>query len=303
MWTEPIAIQVAIAILATLSGSLYFVYKQRKGSTEEQSKDAVDKGTNGERSVAPSVVTPKTKTSKSSTDPSDAWEERRRRGIPAASLHLKKDADSKKPFGSSYYYAHNSSKTTGGYKDGLRMEDFTMNGPRLLSRNGAAVDDGDDKGDGDEDVTNASVCDVSTAEDEDDIPGSTIVVDQSRRTVLVTRFLWDDPGDTTKGSGTIRIDELPSCSASSEFVPWKEAADSIANIVAVLINNNEGLQVKIETIDGVDYLLRIPKLYGEVTGVEATSKTKRLLVKLTKKRGLLDKSNLKAWPHPHKQAR
>jgi hypothetical protein len=76
----------------------------------------------------------------SSGGPACAWEERRQRGIPAASSHVKQDAAASKPFGSSYYYAHNSTRSKGGYADGLRMEDYTMNGPRLLSRGGKPVD-------------------------------------------------------------------------------------------------------------------------------------------------------------------
>jgi len=46
-----------------------------------------------------------------------------------------------RPFGSSYYYAHNNLKATGGYKDGLRTEDYVMNQPRLLSKNGVMISD------------------------------------------------------------------------------------------------------------------------------------------------------------------
>jgi hypothetical protein len=64
----------------------------------------------------------------------DIWEERRRNGT--LSSNSGKTNPGNKPFGSSYYYAHNNPNATGGYKDGLRMEDFTMNQPRLLSKGG-----------------------------------------------------------------------------------------------------------------------------------------------------------------------
>ena len=68
----------------------------------------------------------------------DVWGERRKRGITASSSGGKQSAQDR-PFESSYYYAHNNPNAKGGYKDGLRMEDYTMNGPRLLSRGGVPV--------------------------------------------------------------------------------------------------------------------------------------------------------------------
>jgi hypothetical protein len=293
MWNEPAAVQIAVALLATISGSLYFFYRQGQFRHDGVSAKPVSKA----RSLS---SVPKSNTSQgSTTQAADVWEERRRRGIAAASLHEKKDADSKKPFGSSYYYAHNSSKTTGGYKDGLRMEDYTMNGPRLLSRNGESVED-----DG-ENVSMTSLCDSPATTSIEPVTSDCRrgPSEKSRRTLQITRFLWDDPGDATKGIGTIRIDELPSSAKIGEFLPWKEASECIVKTTAILMNGNEGVQVKLETRDEVDYILRIPKLYGAVAQVEAVPKNKRLLVKLTKKKRLLDRSNLKAWPHPHKQAR
>jgi hypothetical protein len=295
MWNEPVAVQIAVALLATISGSLYFFYKHGQFRRDSVASNPASKA----RSLSSVPKSNPSQGSSTDTQTSDVWEERRRRGIAAASLHEKKDADSKKPFGSSYYYAHNSSKTTGGYKDGLRMEDFTMNGPRLLSRNGESVED-----DG-ENVSMTSLCDSPATSSIEPLTSDCIrgPAEKSRRTVQITRFLWDDPGDATKGIGTIRIDELPNSAKIAEFLPWKEASACIVKTTAMLINENEGVQVKLETSDEVDYVLRIPKLYGAVTQVEAVPKTKRLLVKLTKKKSLLDKSNLKAWPHPHKQAR
>lgn len=296
MLPETDAVRVAAALLAVIvvAGSIYFFvqliskgkFHSRKTELNASSKHPEDKPSTaaGQPNVTPDDSTPP-------SESADAWEVRRRRGIPAASLHVKKDAESEKPFGSSYYYAHNSSKTTGGYKDGLRMEDFTMNGPRLLSRGGKAVDD--------------SVLSSSISSNHDTLtPSSNVSLNRKassdlKRTLPITRYLWDDPGDS-KGMATIRIDELPG-KTSAETVAWKDINASITHISAALILDDEGMLVKIETSGDVDYQLRIPKLYGSVTQVEAISKSKRLLVRLKKKSGLFDKSNLKAWPHPQKK--
>jgi hypothetical protein len=195
----------------------------------------------------------------------DVWEERRRRGIPAASLHVKKDITHKnsKPFGSSYYYAHNSTKTVGGYKDGLTMEDYTMNGPRLLSRNGQPIDN-----------TNASnITDDSQPQLENVVLTPSISasigiatadasVNQpqpSRRVLAITRYLWDDPGSST-GIATIRIDVLPSHQHNhttnnvTATIPWKDIRSSITNISTSIINvdtdkgTENGLLVKLEAL-------------------------------------------------------
>lgn len=303
MWTDLSVFQVGVAVTAVISGSIYFVYRERQSlkskstSTRDKRREEtkpkpidlpadLSSGNIPLKNGTPTLIAPQA---------DNVWEERRRRGIPAASLHVKKDTESEKPFGSSYYYAHNSSKTTGGYKDGLRMEDFTMNGPRLLSRTGMTTPN--------EEIMDASSCSNKTQAAEPTTGTSlsrSASGDLGRRSLNITRYLWDDPGDTAEGIATIRIDDLPG-KTSTECVAWKDVTVSIVNISATLIHDNEGLQVKIETSDDVDYLLRIPKLYGDVSEVEAVKKTKRLLIRLTKtKKGMFDKSNLKAWPHPQK---
>lgn len=255
----------------------------------------------------------------SGNEVNDVWEERRRRGIQAASLHTKKDITGKKekPFGSSYYYAHNSTKTTGGYKDGLTMEDFTMNAPRLLSRNGtpAANDDrsidshqpkSDDYG-----YTNADEAKPIKSEE------------PRRRVIPVSKYLWDDPG-SSDGIATIRVDTLATFKAHcADSVEWKTIRPFITSIDASLTGvgkDKDGLYVKIQAeisaSDGsailapldeskqtisVEFVLQIQKLYGYVQKVECISKEKRLLIRLYKQSTMFDKSNLKAWPQPQKK--
>jgi hypothetical protein len=247
---------------------------------------------------------------------SDVWEERRRRGIQAASMHVKPNvAKEQKPFGSSYYYAHNSTKAAGGYKDGLTMEDFTMNGPRLLTRNGQPVDDMD--------------LPAASAAPSRPIPGPSSSADQdapkssmpppppARNVLMITRYLWDDPG---QGVGTIRIDVLPSLQpGDASLIPWSEIRPLVTNISATLIPSDDrrpkkdealGLWIEIAARSATDgdvrYSLRIPRLYGPVKQVETMNKDKRLLIRLYKastsssSSSWWDQSHKQSWPHPQK---
>lgn len=236
----------------------------------------------------------KTSTTTSAAD--NPWHERRQRGIAAVSTN-KSDVQGDKPFGSKYYYAHNNTKATGGYKDGLRMEDYTMNGPRLLSRGGASVT----KKGGVASETSAAADDFSgsTAADEEKkeplrASSKKKSSDQSKPTLLISKYLWDDSGDS-KGIATIRIDQLP-CKNTSETIPWKDV--KVLDATAVL--EGEGLAVTIKTESEVDYALRFAKLYGEVEEVTVKT-TKRLIIRL-KKKERAGKGNLHAWPQPHKKA-
>ncbi|KAI2512399.1 hypothetical protein MHU86_2061 [Fragilaria crotonensis] len=106
----------------------------------------------------------------------------------------KTDSDGK-PFGSSYYYAHNSLRKTGGYTDGLRMEDFQMETPRLLSKGGLNLRAG----------TQASV--VSGSETR--VASSTRVVASSY--VPITKYQWDDPGDQRPWAPSVLINLMTLC--------------------------------------------------------------------------------------------
>jgi len=306
MSAETITLQIGLSLVALMVvPALFYVFLQRrqkrKSDPTSRRKELI--GTSSKKNQ------PKMTAGESSSD--CAWEERRLRGIAAASSHEKKDAGTEKPFGSSYYYAHNSTRATGGYKDGLRMEDYTMNGPRLLSRGGKPVNGG--KGD----IDDAAIPLVSTSNTSSsgDAPSALEQQDSSsekqksngssslKRSVPISRYLWDDPGDATTAVATIRIEQLPGPRSTDPMVPWKDA--SVTKVHAeLLVNNNDeqqGLLVTIETAATVDYELRMPKLYGRVAEVEAITKPKRLLLRLKKKKGACDKTNLKAWPHPQKK--
>jgi hypothetical protein len=230
----------------------------------------------------------------------DVWAERQRRGIGPAKSGAWSTGDpdpGDKPFGSKYYYAHNNPSSTGGYKDGLRMEDYTMNGPRLLARNGVAL--------ADKDNNIAPVSDLSSPVQDSTDEGDRSTKKTTRRIVPISQYLWDDPG---KGTGTIRVDQLPHPTKPGEKRSWKDSG--IARVRACLVSDGCGIEVVMEPESsdeasggggGVEYRLVIPKLYGPVASVAAVTKPTRLLVKLEKRTTLLDRSNAKPWPHPQKK--
>lgn len=195
-----------------------------------------------------------------------------------------------KKFSSSYYYAHNDPNAKGGYKDGLQMEDYTMNQPRLLSKNGQPVSLSST-------TTTSTTTDASVLSNND--PGTASVKNpESTKPIRhITKYLWDDPGDSSKGVATIRIDSLPDLLDSTKVVPYADL--ELTSTEAKLFG--EGLRVRLESPQA-RYELKIPKLYGDAAEVKTVTKNpKRLLVRLVKKKsGILsgNSKNLQAWPHP-----
>ena len=197
----------------------------------------------------------------------------------------KKSYNGDKPFGSSYYYAHNDPNAKGGYKDGLKMEDYTMNGPRLLSKGGKRMD-----------------AEIVTEDAEETIlqPSSSYtsqVITQDVSIASITKYQWDDPGDYN-GIAHIRIDSLPL--KNGRFVEWEDI--TVEDVHAELLG--EGLLVKLLCNEG-RYQLKIPKLYGDAAAVRTLIKPKRLLVRIYKKKNAVlvenDKANLEAWPQPYRK--
>jgi hypothetical protein len=203
---------------------------------------------------------------------------------------------SDKPFGSKYYYAHNNPNATGGYKDGLQMEDFAMNGPRLLSKGGKPVVVHPTA---EETTTSRATSAINSTEGSSTDGSSSVVAIRH-----ITKYLWDDPGDS-KGVATIRIDSLPSIpnATGTQLVDWQDVVTTMIDIKVEAKLAGEGLLVQIHSPQA-KYQLKIPRLYGDVASVQAVVKPKRLLIKLTKKKkGVLSrsKSNMDAWPQPHRK--
>ena len=211
-------------------------------------------------------------------------------------LKKPKEAYTGKAFGSKYYYAHNDSNTTGGYKDGLKMEDYRMNGPRLLSVNGQSVVDKDENDQIDHGINEKA----TAAESNESAP--TRITPQDPSVKNITKYLWDDPGNS-KGIATRRVDVLPG-DKFGEFIDISDV--TIEDVQASL--PGEGLLTKIVTTSDTGatkhYHLKINKLYGDAADVKVVKKPKKLLIKIHKKKhGFLSKNsdNMGAWPQPHRK--
>lgn len=198
---------------------------------------------------------------------------------PVSSNGGAKAGGTDRPFESSYYFAHNKHSSGGGYKDGLRAEDYVMNGPKLLSKGGVRVEE--EKSSGDEDE----------ADTEERSSASSQSVSEKRQTpkmqasTPITRYLWDDgEGNIAK----IHIDTLPV--SSTKTINWEDA--SVSSVEARLIgDDNEGLFIGITyTIkdDTTNLLtkrchLHVSKMYGNAEEVKTMVKKRKLLIKITKK--------------------
>lgn len=188
----------------------------------------------------------------------------------------KKDV-SDRPFGSSYYYAHNNSNSKGGYTDGLRAEDYAMNGPRLLSKDGVRVNDSEELD------TYKTLCKEedhadTTHQNKNATREKQQVVTASRQ---ITRYLWDDDGEGDNAK--IHIDCLPK--SSTETISWKEAEIAKDDVEVRLVgDDNDGLIVNIFSQDQKKYHLHVPKMYGSADSVKFIVKKHKLLIKITKRK-------------------
>ena len=229
---------------------------------------------------------------------------------------------SDKPFGSSYYYAHNDPNRTGGYKDGLRMEDYVMNGPRLLAKGGIRLEEENEE-EGEEKMVadHGDTCPVEEVEDAStsNAPKASSSATQVRppalpsNSVPVARYMWDDTAVASGCSdvGKLYVDTLPNKPSSAPDISWEKAGISKADVTAQLLGDEgRGLLVLITRTAATgteprSYYLYVRKMYGSVAEVKVVVKAKRLLVKLIKKRSRLnlwDKTNLKPWPQLSEKA-
>ncbi len=267
----------AVGLCAALGLAAYLHFQ--KNSTPKTEKD--------------DSKTTETTTNSGTARPKDIWKVGQSN---QTGLKKSKAAYKGKAFGSKYYYAHNDSNTTGGYKDGLKMEDYRMNGPRLLSKNGLSVlDDNEDANPNDSDGGNGAASDSN-----DSVAAPTRITAQDPHVKNITKYLWDDPGNA-KGIATIRVDVLP----GEKFGEFVDICDvQIKDVSATL--PGEGLLAKITVGDNTSpsYQLKIGKLYGDAADVKVIIKPKKLLIKIYKKKhGFLSKNrdNMDAWPQPHRK--
>lgn len=301
------AVYEPVKALSTLSGVgvlalVYFLRQKlqssRSGGSSNDKKKSTDSfkwAEKGEEEVSDKNISIDTKRS---SKLKNVWDVSRNSSQPSNTKQL---APKEKPFGSSYYYAHNDPNRTGGYKDGLKMEDYTMNGPRLLSKNGISVDNENSPEESADDKTPPEAPDQAKSEAS---TSTSVGVPKQPAAIPITKYLWDDPGDIVKGVATIYIESLPTTSRKDTYKDWKEVGGTILDVSAKIQNGgllvqfsasleNKGNSSSPDTI--TSYELRIPKLFGEIKSVKTIQKEKRLLIKLTKAR---HNKNLEAWPHP-----
>eukprot|EP00547_Thalassionema_nitzschioides_P017758 CAMPEP_0194251968 /NCGR_PEP_ID=MMETSP0158-20130606/26569_1 /TAXON_ID=33649 /ORGANISM="Thalassionema nitzschioides, Strain L26-B" /LENGTH=281 /DNA_ID=CAMNT_0038989257 /DNA_START=30 /DNA_END=872 /DNA_ORIENTATION=- len=270
-WTRDIPVAPIVLVIASIATILVRKWmnnpwKKEEGWATELSKSKVSGSDKG--SQAPSAPL------------KNIWDERKKNGSTTADSRVQKtDADGK-PFGSSYYYAHNSLRKTGGYTDGLRMEDYQMETPRLLSKNGISYTE---KGSPSGGSCKSSMTNTGSQKN--------ITTRKERVSFIpINKYLWDDPGDS-KRIGTIRVEQL------TDNLSWKDAAISD---IQIDVKDKICLTVLVNTEDGKIYRLRIPELYGEVNEVRKVRKANRLLLRLYKEseneRGKKSANNLQAWP-------
>eukprot|EP00977_Amphora_coffeiformis_P028229 scaffold34915_cov180-Amphora_coffeaeformis.AAC.19 len=264
----------------------------------EKSTAKTAQSTTPSSSLSQSSNTTTSSLTNENTNPVDVWAERRQRGIVPASMDRKGGTETDKPFGSSYYYAHNNPNTTGGYKDGLRMEDYAMNGPRLLSKGGKPVTDEVEASTSTSTTTTAATkesVEQARATAKTETESSSVSTPKKKRALPITQYLWDDEGGKT---ATIIIEKLPGGLRSTDApVAWSAAP--VKQVQTTLVD--QGLRVEVESALDWDYVLHVDRLFASVTAVQAIVKPNRLRVKLTKKSTSRIMSSYDKWPHPHKK--
>ena len=290
---NPISFASTVVGVALMGGffSIYNTAKRRKSDNSKNNNNMRTTTTDNNKNTSKKATTTTTRLK-------NVWETSK---SGAGSGNLKK-AHEDKPFGSKYYYAHNNPNTTGGYKDGLKMEDYTMNGPRLLSRGGSkassdvAVSSSSEQQQQQQPVVEEAVTETTKK----------VITTHDPNVMFITKYLWDDPG-SSNGIATIRVDTLPEKNSSGKMtaIEWKDV--NVGHVTADLMG--EGLLVKVETTgpEPRKYQLKIAKLYGDAAEVKAVIKPKRLMIKIYKKKTAIlsarggDKSNLDAWPQPFRK--
>ena len=202
------------------------------------------------------------------------------------------------------------------------MEDYVMNGPKLLAKGGKRVENnngvtksnGGESNANDQDGTGSSPAESSNDDGTNDGNGNNEPSVPSRppslpsNSVPIARYMWDDEAVAAGCSdvGKLMIDTLPNKPSSAPDIKWEGAGIGKINVTATLIgDDSRGLLIAIDRSDKATgmqpkhYHLYIRRMYGDVAEVKVVVKAKRLLVKLVKKKNRLnlwDKKNLKPWP-------
>ena len=124
--------------------------------------------------------------------------------------------------------------------------------------------------------------------------------------------MWDDDaGDGVSGVSEVAriyIDQLPSRLTGGPPIPWTGCGITRSDVDATLLGTGSGagrgLLIRVRRPSATDgepseYHLHEPRMYGVAESVRVVVKSKRLVVKIKKKRnrlGTWGKSNLRPWP-------
>lgn len=239
----------------------------------------------------------KTKEKKNNKPLKNVFDAFRKNNSSSSSVGKNRQPDGK-PFGSSYYYAHNNPNAKGGYKDGLRMEDYVMNQPRLLSVDGKAVDSNV------ETDTNTTATTTTSSEAITSLTTSTKSQTTKKSSnpqflkdsLPINRYLWDDDADNNDGVAKVLIDTLPT--SENGTINWEDANISKNDVKSKIIQNTDescGLLVQIVSNDDSvtrKYHLLVAKLHGQANEIKCIVKSKRLIIKIFKTKG----KKYQIWP-------
>lgn len=246
---------------------------RRKGEEEERLVEAMYKADVASKNEMMANMTAKASKSGSSNKPAadlrNIWDFNASKDKNSYSAGASKadDTSSKQFHKSTYYYAHNQHTSGGGYADGLKAEDFVMNGPRLLSKNGVPV---------------APSARQESKEKED--PASSEQPPQPARSTPtmtsqdITKFLWDDERDVSK----VYIQMIPT-PARGDTVPWSDAKVSADNVSVKMVGGGQGFDLRIRMPEESHCChLKVVKLYATIKEVDFICKRNKLILKLTK---------------------
>eukprot|EP00592_Proboscia_alata_P019876 CAMPEP_0194417278 /NCGR_PEP_ID=MMETSP0176-20130528/16334_1 /TAXON_ID=216777 /ORGANISM="Proboscia alata, Strain PI-D3" /LENGTH=364 /DNA_ID=CAMNT_0039223057 /DNA_START=91 /DNA_END=1185 /DNA_ORIENTATION=+ len=286
--THPNTVLISISFVVGIITIGSYVYLNNKKSR------AIDKKlkSNDNKGEKSSTVSKKT-SMKPVEKLKNIFDFNRENGTQTTNTSSKTGKNEERPFESSYYYAHNGLKGGGGYSDGLKTEDYTMNQPRLLS-----------KGKNPPNPTKATTNGTSAAENGSKIKkspskpvnGSVQLKPKtvSRVPTPITKYLFDDSSDVAK----IRIDTLP-CTKSSTTttttttneLKWEDANIVKSGIHAKLINDSKGMILILNASSPPEnekpstcYSLHVPSLYDAAETVSTIWKKNRLIVKVVKRK-------------------
>jgi len=268
---------IIATVLVIIASALLFFSKPKQTTSFDDLINSKETWTTSANEEAKAELKPEQSEAKSSDDPTklkNVFDVKQPAPFVNPKGEQKSDEEKPKPFKSSYYYAHNQLKKTGGYSDGLKAEDYQMNGPKLLSK----------------DVAIERTAEVATSAQAATKLGK-------GNSIPINRYLWDDDGNES-GVAKIYIDTLPGKNSSSSTSSWVDVNISKTDVVSKLVGVwNNGLIVQIrrkeQGQEDIRYHLYVPRMHGEVEQVTVVVKAKKLIVKLMKKKNT---ENLKAWP-------